>query len=1242
MKQLFKTTIYGLFLLLFLASCSDTESTNRTLSDTDTDTTQKLPANYYGKWVYLHNGEALYLDKSTRLDVEFVPEDENLLKVIDNKSILFLVRSSIANTTVNGKIELIDSNSSSAPGKGPGLGGIGGVGGIKVLLENIVDISIKEEVVTEDDGSFVTKTLPTGTYTLTVDDEGELLQSRVEVKNEQNNIGIYKLTGDNLNNFKAELILNDEYVIANNKVHEAVLRVHNISDKIGYGLSYDINLSDSDFVTGFSDGSVGTTGSVLANDYKDIPVSFSFNTLDTNMRVYSVNVTITDALGNRWIDRFDFNVNRDLIALNIATKSADINGYIKNPLTGEVTKINTSYGRVLLPLLPEDTPYILILSNPSIENETAYSIGINKLPDDFGSFKETSSHEPNGDQSIATKLYADDKSISYLHATDVDYWEIYTQEGIVIDALSKDFSNSDTPQAPQNAPINVTASDGEHNSTIELTWSSVENTLSYEVHQSTAFSGPYAQVAEIFGQSNYAVTNAQLYVSYFYKVKACNAEGCSAFSTINSGYIFVPNIEPVAIAGDDIYANEGQSITLDASSSYDSDGELTYLWTENGTEVSTQKTFTMSTLSSGIHTFALIVEDEAGVTAPDSIKVYVNDIVSITSAMNVSVYENQLNAINIIAVDNDVLTYEITGGTDENSFGINSATGVVTFKTAPNFEEQIKYAFSISVTDGKVAVPQDVEINVLDIKEAVILEDFTANLDENSPAGTSLGSVVVVDDGDGGGVRFTILSTNSDLFEIDEDSGEITLINSNTMDFETKSTYEFEVRAQNATSYSYYDVTINIVDVNEAPKIISANSFSADEASSLVNKFLPSDADGDDLTYTLSGTDASHFNIVNSLNAGELSFKTQYYYHTPVDNDANNVYELNVTVSDGEFEDTKAITVTMTKNKLDGFYDTSFNSSGHKEHALGNYDLDHLKVIVDDSGSLYIQGIGSVVKYDKNFITDISFGTNGLLTTTINVADILVDDSGYLYVYGDDSVNTTQELFIEKYSNSSGLMDRKGMITDDNKYFSFASKIIIKDDNIYALSRREYNGVVRQETIKVERNLALPILSTASYDYGVSTGKYDFTIDESDNLYAAVYGNADHAITKTYFLPTPETSLISTNIRALKIVYENTLLYLLTDQNTIAAIKRDGSLEGTFGVDGFLDINENANDMLVVATRIYVLKVDALEVYNIDGSVDTTFATNGVMSLDHEYTQMTLDKDKYMFLASPTRVAKIR
>ncbi len=57
------------------------------------------------------------------------------------------------------------------------------------------------------------------------------------------------------------------------------------------------------------------------------------------------------------------------------------------------------------------------------------------------------------------------------------------------------------------------------------------------------------------------------------------------------------------------------------------------------------------------------------------------------------------------------------------------------------------------------------------------------------------------------------------------------------------------------------------------------------------------DPDDDTLTYSLSGTDASAFNVTSG---GGLSFKNSPNYESPADSDKDNDYELLVNVSDGK------------------------------------------------------------------------------------------------------------------------------------------------------------------------------------------------------------------------------------------------------------------------------------------------------------------------------------------------------
>jgi len=628
----------GLLLVVLLTACGGGSSDGSVTVDTGsgiTDPGDKTPtaflnANYYGKWSYVDSGESIEINSIIELDATVVEDDNNLLQVNDNGTVRYLVRSGISNTVVNGKVEVDTSNSvsSNAPRRAFSFAGIGD---IRIILSNVLDAKIREETKTKPDGSFTTTTLPTGLYDLKASNDDIELKTQVEITNKENNIGVYKLTGENLHNFKAELILNEEYVVSDSKVHEAVLRVHNISDKIGFGLSYDISLNDTTNDNGFTEGSAASVGSVQAKGYKDIPISLSFSGIGSNVIENGIDVVIKDALGNQWIDTFTFNVHKELVAILIETDKAAVRGYLKNPLTGEMKAIDTASGNILVPLMPEDTPYILILSNPSFANETKYSIAINTLPNDLTNFKDTAAQEPNNNQSEATSLNINETVSSYLHGTDIDYWKIYTQEGVSVDtSITNDFSNNDV--LPSIAPILI-ASDNEYAEKIVVSWNAINSATYYILEESLVKEGTYTEIQSSYIDTSLNITTASVNTLYFYQVKACNTHGCSPFSSPNSGTLLVPNDNPVANAVVSVNAQEG-TVTFDASSSSDDGSVNGYEWFIDGNidSFSSKKIENSTLFSPGNYTITLVVTDDKGATDSTNVNLTVTNLPPVADA----------------------------------------------------------------------------------------------------------------------------------------------------------------------------------------------------------------------------------------------------------------------------------------------------------------------------------------------------------------------------------------------------------------------------------------------------------------------------------------------------------------------------------------------------------------------------------------------------------------------------------
>ncbi len=422
----------GLILLVGCGGGSDNSSVTSNSNDNNITTNPPVNENndsknivlqgnfsseYYGKWLRVDTKEELNIISTTVID-NYDIVSKNLIKVTKDDTTYYLMRAGLSDIVVKGTLNSISNDASHASARRS----ISRIAGVNVILQNILDSHIKSDVQTDDAGNFETSSLPSGEYNLSI---GDKAISSITISKPIEDIGTYKLTGDNLHNFKAELILDDEFLYADEKVHTGKIRIHNISNQIGYGLFYTLTLNDSD-VKSFNYDLV--KGSIKPKEYADIPIQISFNQIAKNSKSVSVDVTIGDAKNNKWKDSFKFTLYKGYFDVNIATEENIVKGYIIMPITHKVKNVAINgYGSIRLPLV-SDEEYHLLLSNPSFENETAYSLGINSAIKSFKNFNYTPAHEPNDTEVLATGIVLNSSIVSYLNATDLDYWKISLPE----------------------------------------------------------------------------------------------------------------------------------------------------------------------------------------------------------------------------------------------------------------------------------------------------------------------------------------------------------------------------------------------------------------------------------------------------------------------------------------------------------------------------------------------------------------------------------------------------------------------------------------------------------------------------------------------------------------------------------------------------------------------------------------------------------------------------------------------
>jgi Ca2+-binding RTX toxin-like protein len=316
------------------------------------------------------------------------------------------------------------------------------------------------------------------------------------------------------------------------------------------------------------------------------------------------------------------------------------------------------------------------------------------------------------------------------------------------------------------------------------------------------------------------------------------------------------------------------------------------------------------------HQVTVRVTDAGGLYVDETFTIDLNgtpDEAPVVTSTAFNVTEPSTIVGTVTATDADslqsALTFAITGGANAALFDIDAGTGALTFKSAPDFEnDPHQYEIEVTAFDGdNYSAPQLITITLDDANDnAPVITTTAFNVAENK---TGVGTVVAEDvDTTGEAITYSISGGDDlSLFAINNVTGALSFLD--LQDYEgSQKQFEVEITASDGKNSSKQTVTINLTDVNDVtPVFTSPSTFTVAENETDVGQVTSFDPDTvGAATYSIvGGTHGALFDI--DPTSGELSFKSAPDYDT-----GPHSYSVQVQVSDGVNSSTQNVTVNVT------------------------------------------------------------------------------------------------------------------------------------------------------------------------------------------------------------------------------------------------------------------------------------------------------------------------------------------
>jgi len=277
--------------------------------------------------------------------------------------------------------------------------------------------------------------------------------------------------------------------------------------------------------------------------------------------------------------------------------------------------------------------------------------------------------------------------------------------------------------------------------------------------------------------------------------------------------------------------------------------------------------------------------------------------------------------------------------------------------TTEKYESLISLPGGVYVVDidaqkeNYIAVKKQFSLNVVSLSSDLIDKNFS--IQEKCKDNEQVG--FVIDDlKPGTSLSYSIISGNeTDIFGINQTTGEFFVKNSYLVDYEQVMIYELEVKIQDNEIIEKSDVvilTVNITDVNEAPHLNDINLSTEENkiSGTEILQFQGQDPEKSPLTYNIiSGNDLGAFKVEEN----KLIIDDELF----IDYEQNKEFILTIQCSDGLLNCEAGVSITITNlndntPKFNTIPTKKWNTGEQYEYIIEVSDLDgdKLKIIGED------------------------------------------------------------------------------------------------------------------------------------------------------------------------------------------------------------------------------------------------------------------------------------------------------